>query len=186
MHIPIVAMTARAMAGDWESCLEAGMDAYVAKPISATELITTVESIVSGHPVVEDGIDPTERSVLPDGSGVVDRPALLERYAEHQDLLFEIARLFRAEAPQRIAAMQEALTRGDAGALGSAAHTLRGSAGNFMATETVDAALSLEMAAGNGDLILADSLLEALKRSVERLVGELGEMNAARQARARI
>jgi two-component system, sensor histidine kinase and response regulator len=181
MHIPIVAMTARAMAGDRESCLEAGMDAYVAKPISAAELITTIESMVSGHPMVEaEGVDPTERSVLPDGSDVVDRPALLERYAEHQDLLFEIARLFRAEAPQRIAAMKEALARGDAGALGSAAHALRGSAGNFMATETVDAALSLEMAAGNGDLILAASLLETLKRSVERLMGELGEISAPR------
>jgi hypothetical protein len=49
-----------------------------------------------------------------------------------------------------------------------------------MATETVDAALSLEMAAGNGDLILADSLLEVLTRSVERLMGELGEMSAPR------
>jgi HPt (histidine-containing phosphotransfer) domain-containing protein len=174
-------MTARAMAGDRESCLEAGMDAYVAKPISAAELITTIESIVSGHPTVEaEGVSPTEGSDLPDGSGVVDRPALLERYAEHQDLLFEIAGLFRAEAPQRIAAMKEALARGDAGALGSAAHGLRGSAGNFMATETVDAALRLEMAAGNGDLILADSLLEALTRSVERLMGELGEISAPR------
>ena len=180
-RIPIVAMTARAMAGDRESCLEAGMDAYVAKPISAAELITTIESIVSGHPAVEaDGVDPTEQSVVPDGSGVVDRPALLERYAGHQDLLFEIAGLFRAEAPQRIAALKEALARGDAGALGSAAHALRGSAGNFMATETVDAALSLEMAAGNGDLILADSLLEPLKRSVERLMDELGEIGAPR------
>jgi hypothetical protein len=53
------------------------------------------------HPAVEtDGVDQTESSILPDGSGVVDRPALLERYAEHQDLLFEIAGLFRAEAPR--------------------------------------------------------------------------------------
>jgi len=179
MHIPIVAMTARAMAGDRESCLAAGMDAYVAKPISAAELITTIESIASGHPAIDaDGVDPTEGSVLPDGSGVVDRPALLERYAENQDLLFEIAGLFRAEAPRRLAAAKEALARGDAGALGSAAHALRGSAGNFLAGETVDAALSLEMAAGNGDFILANSLVEALARSVERLLGELEEMSA--------
>jgi CheY-like chemotaxis protein len=179
MHIPIVAMTARAMAGDRESCLAAGMDAYVAKPISAAELITTIESIASGPPAIDaDGVDPTEAPVVPDGSGVMDRSALLERYAEHRGLLFEIAGLFRAEAPQRIAALKEALARGDAGALGSAAHALRGSAGNFMATETVDAALSVEMAADNGDLILADSLVDALTRSVGRLTGELDEMSA--------
>jgi two-component system sensor histidine kinase/response regulator len=164
MHIPIVAMTARAMAGDRESCLEAG-----------------IESIVSGPPTIEaDGVDPTEGSVLPDGSGPVDRPALLERYAGHQGLLFEIAGLFRAEAPQLIAALKEALARGDAGALGSVAHALRGSACNFMERETVDAALRLEMAADNGNLILADSLVEALTRSVERLLSELGEISAPR------
>jgi two-component system sensor histidine kinase/response regulator len=178
MHIPIVAMTARAMAGDRESCLEAGMDAYVAKPISAATLITTIESIVSGPPAIEaDGVDPTEGSVLPAGSGVMDRPALLQCYAEHPGLLFEIAGLFRAEAPQRLAALKFALARGDASALGSAAHALRGSAGNFMATETVAAALSLEMAADNGDWVLADSLVETLTRSVERLLGELSEMS---------
>jgi two-component system, sensor histidine kinase and response regulator len=179
-HIPIVATTARAMAGDRESCLEAGMDAYLAKPISAAELVTTIEGLVAGHPAIEaDGVDSTEGSVVPE-AGVVDRPALLERNAEHQDLLLEIAALFRAEAPQRIAAMTAALARGDAGALRSAAHTLRGSAGNFMAPETVDAALSLELAAGNGDSSLADGVLAALKRSVERLIGELGEMSVQR------
>jgi HPt (histidine-containing phosphotransfer) domain-containing protein len=62
----------------------------------------------------------------------------------------------------------------------SAAHSLRGSAGNFLAEETVDAALSLEMAAGSGDLILAGSLLEALETSVERLIRDLGEMGVPR------
>jgi CheY-like chemotaxis protein len=174
IRIPIVAMTARAMAGDRESCLEAGMDAYVAKPISAAELVTTIESVVSGRPPVEeDGVSPTEPAVL-------NRPALLERYAEHHDLLFEIADLFAAQAPHWMAAMDEAVVRGDAHALASAAHGLRGSAANFIAAETVDAALCLEMAAGKGDLILAGSAVEGLKRSVGRLIQELAEMSDRR------
>jgi len=171
VHIPIVAMTARAMAGDRESCLEAGMDAYVAKPISAAELVTTIESVVSGRPTVkEERVGPTERLPL-------DRPALLGRYGEHHDLLFEIADLFAAQAPSWIAAMDEAVARGDAGALASAAHALRGSAANFMATETVDAALCLETAAGKGDLILAASTVAELKKSVEHLLRDLAEIS---------
>jgi len=152
MHIPIVAMTARAMAGDRESCLEAGMDAYVAKPISAAELVTAIESVVSGRPTVkEETVSPAER--------------------------FEIADLFAAQAPSWLAAMDDAVVRGDAGALASAAHALRGSAANFMATETVDAALCLETAAGKGDLILARDAVDRLKKNVERLLPELTEMS---------
>jgi CheY-like chemotaxis protein len=48
-HIPIIAMTAHAMAGDKERCLEAGMDGYVSKPIRAEDLFTVVEQVLSIH-----------------------------------------------------------------------------------------------------------------------------------------
>jgi len=46
-HVPIVAMTARTMLGDRERCLEAGMDAYVAKPLELEELFAVVESVLT-------------------------------------------------------------------------------------------------------------------------------------------
>ena len=45
-HIPIIAVTAFAMKGDAEKCLEAGMDAYIAKPIQATELFLKINQLV--------------------------------------------------------------------------------------------------------------------------------------------
>jgi two-component system, sensor histidine kinase and response regulator len=48
-HVPIVAMTARALKGDREKCLASGMDRYVAKPIRAEELFDTIEEIIAGR-----------------------------------------------------------------------------------------------------------------------------------------
>jgi two-component system sensor histidine kinase/response regulator len=48
-HIPIIAMTAHAMVGDRQRCLEAGMDGYIAKPVHAHELFETIESVLLAH-----------------------------------------------------------------------------------------------------------------------------------------
>ena len=52
-RIPIVAMTAHAMRGDQERCLDAGMDGYLAKPINGRELVDLVERLAAERPVVE-------------------------------------------------------------------------------------------------------------------------------------
>jgi two-component system sensor histidine kinase/response regulator len=65
-HVPIIAMTAHAMRGDRERCLEAGMDDYVSKPISSTILLEAIRRVVP-KPEQRPGISAIRNTVA--GSG---------------------------------------------------------------------------------------------------------------------
>jgi len=73
-RIPIVAMTARAMKGDEEECLAAGMDGYVSKPINIQELSATIDTIVGNEKAAQ---QPSFEE--PQAQGAIDRAALLDR-----------------------------------------------------------------------------------------------------------
>ena len=161
-HIPIVAMTAHAMIGDRERCLQAGMDAYVAKPVQPVELFDTIENLVqrSGVPAAP---APTPRSAA------VDEPALLERLGGNRKLLRELIAMFLAGSPRMMLKIGKAIAANDAGLLREAAHTLKGSVGNFAAKGAYDAASKLELLAREGDLTAALAARQSLKSEIGRL-----------------
>jgi CheY-like chemotaxis protein len=135
-HVPIIAMTANALRGDREKCLEAGMDDYVAKPVRREDLETV---LARWRPDCADSsgeqpASPSEESG--DGAASVD-PAVLTDLLQLDDtgeLLTTLITLFQDETPKLLAVMQAAFRRSDAVALAEAAHTLKGSSGNLGAT----------------------------------------------------
>jgi PAS domain S-box-containing protein len=165
-HIPIIAMTAHALKGDRERCLEAGMDGYVAKPIRAAELVEEIERCVPNVPVELSG--PVGAS-QPASGEVLDRAALLEHMEGDPELLAEMVALFLQDCPQLLAAVREALARGDARALRAAAHSLKGTVSNFAAPSATAAALRLERMGREGDLRQAEEGCAALETEIERL-----------------
>ena len=120
-HIPIIAMTAHAMKGDRERCLEAGMDGYVSKPIRPQELFEVLEGLVTADdrpsPPRRTAGGPARRLRPGRGPGRVDGDA---------ELLKELAGLFLGECPQRMAEIRQAIDQRDASRLHQAAHTLGG------------------------------------------------------------
>ena len=166
-HVAIIAMTARAMAGDREQCLAAGMDGYVAKPIRPEELVAAVENAVPG---VSGDASATERPGYDvNETEVFDEGALLDLVGRDESLMREIITLFLDEAPRLLAQIRSALTDGNLFALQFAAHALKGSVANMAAVRAFGAALELETVARAGRLDDALNATAALESEIERL-----------------
>ncbi len=149
-RLPIVAMTANAMAGDRRKCLDAGMDDYLSKPVSRAELEQCIsrwkgtQMPVPPPPSTEDH-DPQRPSVL--DHGVLDE--LREVLGPEVD---KIIAVYLEDAPRLIAQLEHAVSASNPIALRIAAHTLKSSSANVGAMTLSNAARDLEYGARDGTL----------------------------------
>ena len=169
-RVPIIAMTAHAMQGDRERCLEAGMDSYVSKPVNADQLFQTMGGLLGWS------TEPA-RTVEAGGFDPIDRDALRQHLDGDRELLLELIDIFREETPRLIDQSAQAVAEGDAGAITRLSHALRGMTANFHAPRAVQAAERLEELGRGGDLSGGAETLEALKRELEILDRALTELS---------
>jgi two-component system sensor histidine kinase/response regulator len=163
-RIPIIAMTAHAMKGDRERCIEAGMDGYVSKPIRPQELFEEINRLV---PLAERLFD--SDAECNDIDQVLDRSALLTQFGDDAELLQGIVELFLQDASTLLSGISDSISRRDSRALEYAAHKLKGSVANFHAGAVVEAAQRLEKIGRGRDLSGAPLALAALENEMRRL-----------------
>jgi CheY-like chemotaxis protein len=170
-RVPIIAMTANAFPEDRKKCLEAGMDDYVAKPVRRDDLDTV---LARWRPDCADSSAERPTS-LPEedrtGALAVDPAVLAELRGLDEDgeLLTTLITHFLAETPERMAAMQAAVSRRDAAALAETAHALKGSSGNLGATRMQELCGELQTLGRAGDLASAGALLDRLDEEFSRV-----------------
>ncbi len=109
----------------------------------------------------------------PTPTAVIDEAALLERFEGDRDLLREIVQLFFDDCPRRLADIHNALAGGNREALERAAHSIKGSVGNFAAPAAMEAALRLEMIGRSGDLSGAADACARLEQEIDQLKSAL-------------
>ncbi len=174
-RVPIVAMTAQAADSDRLRCLEAGMDAYVAKPVHVPELMKMIESVVPGGNSMNADLTPNGFSV---GAQLqqLDESLALSRVGGDIDLLKEVVELFLDDYPSTFEKIKGAVASSDASALEHHAHSLKGSVSTFGANRAFEAAFALEKQGRSGDLTGAPDHVAQLEQALEALRPELVQL----------
>jgi two-component system sensor histidine kinase/response regulator len=162
-HMPIVALTAHALKGDRERCLESGADGYVPKPISPAMLFREIDMVLGHH----------QSSARDEQTG--NTRTVLSRLTVDAALLKEIIVIFLDDCPKLMTTLRQGLAAGDRSAAYRAAHTLKGSVGNFEAQEIVAHLQRLEARALEGDMATCLTIFKQVEDEIDRLLAALAE-----------
>jgi HPt (histidine-containing phosphotransfer) domain-containing protein len=166
--------------------MEAGMDAYVAKPVRTHELLEAMGTVLArterqDGPLRGDAAHTETQGQPISGSmeikaAAVNRASLLDRVGGDVGLLREIVGMFREECPEHLSRIQGAVAGSDCDCLQRTAHAFKGLLANLGAEEAARIALRLETMGRNGKLEGAGDAFASLRAETERLLPTLGDL----------
>ncbi|MFA5902980.1 MAG: PAS domain S-box protein [Desulfobacula sp.] len=161
---PLIAMTAHAMKGYREKCIEADMDDYLTKPLKRKDLIAMVEKWVPSHKAMQSTIPEKGNEIITQTSSLpMDIPKALEEFENDEDFLNDVVAEFLDNVGHQIDIIRSAIAAKDFETIQKQGHAIKGGAANLTAMKLSEAAFTLEK---KGEERVPDHLGVALTRLV--------------------
>lgn len=163
-HIPIVAMTAHAMSGDRDRCLESGMDEYLSKPIRARQIADKLASLFRDASIEEVTAIPKKNSDR--GDSRIDWDQALSGLDGDRELLADVINIFLETLPDTLSAIESALIDYRAKDVERVAHSLKGELLALGVPAVAELAREVEKAGRESDFTTASQVFISLQQQV--------------------
>ncbi|MEC5216447.1 PAS domain S-box-containing protein [Actimicrobium sp. GrIS 1.19] len=168
-HTRIIAVTANAMKQDRDTCLAAGMDDYMSKPIDPDQLIALIERPAAPEPREEEKSVVGLQAANDDTASVFNASTALRRVRGRRELLDELIRAFLLDLPATLGEIDRARDGRDAASLAALAHRLCGAATTLSAANVAEAAARIEQLGRSASLDECAAEIATLHHCAARL-----------------
>jgi len=167
-HVPIIAMTAHAIKGYREKCLEAGMDDYITKPLKRADFLIMVDKWSTAIAdcglriaASKSGIQ-NPKSEL--GNDPMDFARAIEEFEGDEEFLMEVLEGFIGNVTSQIKLIRQAISDGDGETVRREAHSIKGGAANLTANDLSGIAFEIENIGSSGALEKGIETLDRLEK----------------------